>query len=455
MNFKIVKLNEVVTHRKEFITIDNSVEYKRCRVQVNKKGVVLRDNIKGFLINTKKQQVCKEGDFLVAEIDAKVGGYGFVPKELTGAIVSSHYFLFEVDEKKMLKDYLGWLIKTDIIQNQINSKGSTNYAAIRPGHVLNFEIPLPPIKEQRNIVKILKNINVEYSFLNIELKSQQTNLQQLRQAILQEAVQGKLTQQNKDDEPASTLLQRIKAEKQKLIAAGKLKKEKELTPITKDEIPFELPKGWVWCRTQEVGILKRGKSKHRPRNDRRLFINGVYPFIQTGEVSKAKYEAGIINSINGYYNEFGLNQSEMQKTGTLCITIAANIAEYGFLGIDACVPDSVVCFESIDDVISKYMSFFIEISKVMLEKLAPSTAQKNINLGILNELLFPLPPLSEQHRIVTKVQQLLQMINQLEQQVAQSQTQANNLLQAVLKEAFTKKAVVYEQNELLTLAAEG
>src|ERR1051325_8718340 len=125
-SWRKIKLSEVLKHRKEFITIEDRIEYKRCRVQVNRKGVVLRDIVKGVAINTKKQQVCKEGDFLVAEIDAKVGGYGFVGKDLEGAIVSSHYFLFEVDESKLLKDYLSWLIKTDIIQDQITSKGSTN-----------------------------------------------------------------------------------------------------------------------------------------------------------------------------------------------------------------------------------------------------------------------------------------------------------------------------------------
>ncbi|HET7117860.1 MAG TPA: restriction endonuclease subunit S [Hanamia sp.] len=443
----IEKLGKVITHRKQFITIDNSVEYKRCRVQVSRKGVVLRDVIKGVAINTKKQQVCKEGDFLVAEIDAKVGGYGFVGKELEGAIVSSHYFLFEVDESKMLKDYLAWLIKTNIIQDQISSKGSTNYAAIRPSHVLDFEIPLPSIVDQTIIVSRLNNINAKYSLLDKELTQQQTYLQLLRQTILQEAVQGKLTKQNAKDEPATELLKRIKAEKQKLIKAGKLKKEKELPSITEDEIPFELPEGWVWCRLYEVGILKRGKSKHRPRNDRNLFINGTYPFIQTGEVSQAKKQNGLITSINGYYNEVGLKQSEMQKQGTLCITIAANIAEYGFLNIDACVPDSIVCFNAVDEVISKYVSYFINVSKDMLEQFAPSTAQKNINLGILSELKFPLPPLAEQHHIVAKVQQLQQQLSQLETQVQQSREYAQQLLQSVLREAFEEKGKVYEMGE--------
>ena len=93
---------------------------------------------------------------------------------------------------------------------------------------------------------------IEYTLLDKELDQQQTYLQLLRQTILQEAVQGKLTKQDPTDEPATELLKRIKAEKEKLIKAGKLKKEKELPPITEDEIPFELPEGWGWCRLEEV-----------------------------------------------------------------------------------------------------------------------------------------------------------------------------------------------------------
>ena len=97
----LVSLGEVVKHRKEFIVVDDLKEYKRCRVQSYAKGVVERDTIPGSLIKTKKQQVCRTGEFLVAEIDAKVGGYGIVPEELDKAIVSSHYFLFGVNEDKL------------------------------------------------------------------------------------------------------------------------------------------------------------------------------------------------------------------------------------------------------------------------------------------------------------------------------------------------------------------
>lgn len=104
-NYDLVNLKEVLNHRKEFINISDKIDYKRCRVQINGKGVVLRDEIYGKDIKTKKQQLCKADDFLVAEIDAKVGGYGIVPKELEGAIVSGHYFLFEINKSKLLPQF--------------------------------------------------------------------------------------------------------------------------------------------------------------------------------------------------------------------------------------------------------------------------------------------------------------------------------------------------------------
>src|SRR5437867_4102966 len=97
----MVRLGELLTQRKEFIRIDDSQEYLRCRVQLHAKGVVLRDRVEGAVIKTKEQQVCRDGEFLIAEIDAKVGGFGVVPPELDGSIVSSHYFLFAVDADRL------------------------------------------------------------------------------------------------------------------------------------------------------------------------------------------------------------------------------------------------------------------------------------------------------------------------------------------------------------------
>lgn len=159
MGWPVVALGEVVRHRKEFVTIQPDETYSRCRVQTSARGIVLRDRVLGDAIKTKKQQVCRAGEFLVAEIDAKLGGYGIVPDALDGAIVSSHYFLFEVDERHLLRRFLHWYCQTSNFLEQVNARGSTNYAAIRPGNVLTYTIPLPSLDEQRRIVAKLDKVS--------------------------------------------------------------------------------------------------------------------------------------------------------------------------------------------------------------------------------------------------------------------------------------------------------
>ena len=151
-------LSSAIQYRKEFVQIDDLAGYKRCRVQLHAQGIVLRDTVPGAEIKTKKQQVCKAGDFLVAEIDAKVGGFGIVPDGLDRAIVSSHYFLFEVNDNVLNRRFLDFFIRTPAFREQVAAQGSTNYAAIRPNDVLGYKIPLPPLPEQRRIVARIESL---------------------------------------------------------------------------------------------------------------------------------------------------------------------------------------------------------------------------------------------------------------------------------------------------------
>ena len=148
-----VPLGAVLRHRKAFIVIDDLHTYKRCRVQLHAQGIVLRDELTGAEIKTKNQQVCRAGDFLVAEIDAKVGGFGIVPEELDSAIVSSHYFLFEIDTQALDKRFLDYYVRTSAFREQVYAQGSTNYAGIRPRDVPGYSMRLPPLTEQRQLVE--------------------------------------------------------------------------------------------------------------------------------------------------------------------------------------------------------------------------------------------------------------------------------------------------------------
>lgn len=265
MSWRTVALGDVLRHRKGIVTIDDATTYKLCRVQLHRRGVVLRRHMLGAEIRTKKQQFCSAGDFLVAEMDAKVGGYGFVPLELDGAIVSSHYFLFEVDTKKLYPPYLEVVSQAEILQKQITAKGSTNYASVRPSNVLSWHIPLPEMETQKRIAHNFQATQKKLAEVQEEITHQEILLTKLKQAILQEAIQGKLTADwrtaNPDTKPASELLHRIQTEKARLIAEKKIRKEKPLPEITPEEIPFEIPEEWEWCRLGEViRLYEAGRS---------------------------------------------------------------------------------------------------------------------------------------------------------------------------------------------------
>lgn len=159
------------------------------------------------------------------------------------------------------------------------------------------------------------------------------------------------------------------------------------------------PKGWLLKPLGELGELDRGRSTYRPRNDP-LLLGGPYPLIQTGVVSNS---GGRIREFTETYSELGLAQSRMWPAGTLCITIAANIASTGVLEFDACFPDSVVGFVPSTDTTTEYVQFLLFQLRAALERNAPQLAQKNINLKVLRSLIVPVPPIELQREFSSYV----------------------------------------------------
>lgn len=157
--FPKVELRELITPANGTITIEDDKRYKLLTCKLHGQGVVFREYSQGEDIKTKTQQVVRENQLLVAEIDAKNGGYGVVPPDGDGAIVSSHYFLYDIDAKKLLPDYLSVVLSDKRIEEQVRAyvRGATSYAAIRANDFLNIKIPLPEIEVQQRIVdRILK-----------------------------------------------------------------------------------------------------------------------------------------------------------------------------------------------------------------------------------------------------------------------------------------------------------
>ena len=152
----------------------------------------------------------------------------------------------------------------------------------------------------------------------------------------------------------------------------------------------------------ELGEFGRGVSKHRPRNDPKL-LGGKYPLIQTGDVANARL---YITSYSSTYSKLGLEQSKMWDKGTLCITIAANIAKTAILGFDACFPDSVVGFNANEKTSNIFIHYWFSFFQVILEAQAPESAQKNINLKILSELKVIVPEKEKQDAFVKFINQV-------------------------------------------------
>lgn len=158
--------------------------------------------------------------------------------------------------------------------------------------------------------------------------------------------------------------------------------------------PRKNPMDWPVKPLGEIGELDRGRSRHRPRNDPAL-LGGSYPLIQTGDIANS---GGRITQYTQTYSELGLSQSKMWPAGTLCITIAANIANTGVLEFDACFPDSVVGFVPSADTTTEYVQFLLTQLRSVLEAGATQVAQKNINLKMLRSLVVPVPPIGLQNR---------------------------------------------------------
>jgi type I restriction enzyme S subunit len=195
--------------------------------------------------------------------------------------------------------------------------------------------------------------------------------------------------------------------------------------------------GWKESTLEEVATdFGRGKSKHRPRNAPHLY-GGKYPFVQTGDIRNADH---IITDYSQTYSEAGLAQSKLWPKGTICITIAANIAETAILGFDACFPDSivgVVANPKVADV--GFIEYLLQYFKVRIQAMGKGSAQDNINLGTFENEKFPLPSVTLQKQIVARLDALCDETRRLESIYEQKLSALEEIKRSLLHQAFTGK----------------
>ncbi|MCA0162920.1 MULTISPECIES: restriction endonuclease subunit S [Bacillus] len=290
-----------------------------------------------------------------------------------------------VPNKKMIDPKFNYYqILNGTYQNELwNRSSATTVSIINKGKMSLIPYVFPPLNEQKRIAEKVERLLSKVDEAKQLIEEAKKTFELRRAAILDKAFRGDLTRKWREENQCDKL--------EPIEQSGNIG-------------PFKLPHGWEWKKLGEIGELQRGKSKHRPRNDPKLF-GGDYPFIQTGDIARS---SDYVEDFSQTLSEFGYNQSKLFPIGTVCITIAANIADTAILKFPCCFPDSVVGFVPFKEIVSsEFVHYYISTIKNDLEHYAPATAQKNINLKILNEVLVPVPSLKEHDVIMHKIKSLL------------------------------------------------
>jgi len=299
-------------------------------------------------------------------------------------ICSTDILTIKTVKGKAIRKYVALLMRQPFFVSYANTRSSgANLPRINESKVLECKVPVPSLETQKKIVDILEKAE--------ETKKLRAQADELTQKLLQ-----------------SVFLEMFGD-------------------------PTRNTRNWETLKFREVGTLERGKSKHRPRNAPEL-LGGKYPLVQTGNVANS---GGYITEYTQTYSELGLKQSKMWPVGTLCITIAANIAKTGILTFEACFPDSVVGFTPNEKVKTEYIQHWMSFLQKMLEDSAPESAQKNINLKILSDLNTPVPSLELQEKFAS----IVQLVEKNKKSQIQSSLEINNLFDVLMQKAFTGELV--------------
>lgn len=403
------------------------------------------------------------GDVIMAKITPCMeNGKTAVVPELPGHLCfgSTEFHVLRAHDGVDRRWLAAYLLRHDIRRAaQRAMTGAVGQMRVPVSFLHELTIPLAPAAEQTRIADALDELFSELDAAVAALERVREKLKLYRASVLKAAVEGSLTaawrSEHPDVEPASELLKRILVErrrrweeeqllkyKEKSKQPPKNWKEKYKEPTSPDTTGLpELPEGWCWVSLDQLGRLDRGKSKHRPR-DADFLYGGPYPFVQTGDIRKARQ---YLREHKQTYSEAGLLQSKLWPTGTLCVTIAANIAETAILTYPACFPDSVVggSFpEGLVDV--RYVEFFLRSARERIHSFAPATAQKNINNEILRSVALPLPPLLEQVEIVESLEGQMSIIEHLDHDLELKIQVSLHLRQSILRHAFSGMLVLQD-----------
>jgi type I restriction enzyme S subunit len=441
----MVKLKELLTPIEREELSKAGVIYRQIGVKLWGKGAYERDAVSGDETKYKKFNQIKSDDVVINKIWARHGSVCIIPKELEGCYVSAEFPIFVINKKKLSSRWLQIITQMKFFWSECDkySSGTSGKNRIKPGMFLEIEIPLPTIEEQEKLVEVIDKYSDQLFVISDHREKTLKHYYHLKRSILHDAVQGKLVPQDPNDEPASVLLEKIKAEKEHLIKDKKIRKDKPLPEITVDEIPYELPQGWDWVRLGNVSFVTKLAGFE--------YTNDITPNLKSkGEVALIKGK-NINNSKLNFNFEHYIDEELSIKLDRSSVTKKCLLTPFvGSIGNIAIIdPEkryhlaaNVAKIEPYNPneelLLVKYLLFYFQspLGNAELIKHSKSTAQINISMEAIRDSFIPIPSTNEQKRIIVKVDQLMGLCDELEKSVQQSKQDSEMLMKTILQRVF-------------------
>ena len=380
----------------------------------------------------------KDGDLVISGINVAKGAIGIYSGEDVTATI--HYSSYTFDSNKINVEYFKRFLKSsefiELLNEQVKGGIKTE---IKPKHILPLEIQLPDINTQAQIVQHFENVEDDIADVTKEVLKQESLLKKLKQTILQEAIEGKLTAKwrakNPDIGTAKELLEQIKTEKEKLIKDKKIKLSKPLPPINEDEIPFDIPQNWEWCRLGDISFVGTGAT---PLTSEPKYYNGDINWITSSATG-----ADFVTEAETKITELALKETNCQiyPIGTLVIAMYGQGKTRGQiteLMIDSATNQACAAISIYlkDKALNQFIKKYFQKIYLEIRELASGGAQPNLNMQKVKDTMIALPPLEEQKEIVATIEKLFTLCNELESEINQNKTTVDNLMVTVLKESF-------------------
>ncbi|MDH2923781.1 hypothetical protein A4A71_00090 [Nicoletella semolina] len=368
----------------------------------------------------------KKNDLIFC-LRGSLGKNGIYPFS-SGAIASSLVILRLISTELLDLYFFYYYINSPLINNEINKyNNGTAQPNLSAGNLENFYFPLPPFNEQKRIVAKIEAL-LPYIEQYAEKEEKLTALhqqfpEQLKKSILQAAIQGKLTEQDPNDEPASRLIERIKAEKLRLIAEKKRKKPKVESEIIlrdnlpyeiingeerciADEIPFDIPENWGWVRLENIILFNIGGGT--PSKNISEYWNGEIPWASVKDLDK---DSIYLNNTSDFISDLGLENSSSNiiPKNNIILCTRMGLGKIAINNIDVSINQDLRGIILSNDVDKLFFVYFFKTLNLQGQGLTV----KGLPVEELNKIYFPLPPLNEQKRIVEKIEKLFSTLQNL------------------------------------------